>query len=89
MFERLWQSCEVPEDWKKVNVTAVFKKGKKEDLGNYRMVNLTSVPGKVMEQLILEIVSRHMEDKKVIRSNQYGFMKRKSFLTLSLQMIQN
>lgn len=29
-FERSWASGEVPEDWKKENVTPVFKKGKKE-----------------------------------------------------------
>ncbi|KGL79505.1 RNA-directed DNA polymerase from mobile element jockey, partial [Tinamus guttatus] len=66
IFERSWRTGEVPEDWKKANVTPVFKKGKKEEPGNYRLVSLTSVPGKVMEQLILAIVSRHMEDKKVL-----------------------
>ncbi|KGL83511.1 hypothetical protein N309_08491, partial [Tinamus guttatus] len=66
IFERPWRTGEVPEDWKKANVTAVFKKGKKEDPGNYRPVSLTSVPGKVMERLMLAVVSRHMEDKKVL-----------------------
>ncbi|KGL78392.1 RNA-directed DNA polymerase from mobile element jockey, partial [Tinamus guttatus] len=66
IFERSWRTGEVPEDWKKANVTPVFKKGKKEDPGNYRPVSLTSVPGKVMERLILAVVSKHMEDKKVL-----------------------
>ncbi|KGL73942.1 RNA-directed DNA polymerase from mobile element jockey, partial [Tinamus guttatus] len=65
-LERSWRTGEVPEDWKKANVTPAFKKGKKEDPGNYRPVSLTSVPGKVMERLILAVVSRHMEDKKVL-----------------------
>jgi len=51
--ERSWRTGEVPEDWRRANVTSLFKKGKKEDPGNYRQVSLTSIPGKVMEQLLL------------------------------------
>ena len=70
----------VPEDWRIANVTLVFKKGEKEDPGNYRPINLTSVPGKVMEQLILYAISRQLEKKKFIRSSQHGLMKRRSYL---------
>ncbi|KFV86990.1 hypothetical protein N308_13990, partial [Struthio camelus australis] len=66
IFERSWQSGEVPEDWKKASVTPVFKKGKKEDPGNYRPVSLTSIPGNGMEQLLLKVLTKHLEDKKVI-----------------------
>jgi len=74
----VWQSGEVPEDWRKANVTSVFKKGKKEDPGNYRLVGLTLIPGTVMEQIIPETTSRCMKDKKVIWSSQQGFMKGES-----------
>jgi len=80
IFERPWRIGEVPEDWRKVNVTPVLKKGKKEDPGNYRLVSLTSIPGKTVEQLILEVI-RQVEENKVIRSSQYGFTKGKSGLT--------
>ncbi|KFV84302.1 RNA-directed DNA polymerase from mobile element jockey, partial [Struthio camelus australis] len=66
IFERSWRSGEVPEDWKKASVTPVFKKGKKEEPGNSRPVSLTSMPGKVMEQLLLEVITKHLEDKQVI-----------------------
>ena len=81
IFERSWRTGEVPEDWREANVTPVFKKGKKEDPGNYRPVSLTSIPGKLMEQLILEAIIKQVEEKKVIRSSQHGFTKGKSCLT--------
>jgi len=81
IFERSWRTGEVPEDWRKASVTPIFKKGKKEDPGNYRLVSLTSIPGKVMEQFILEVIIKQVEEKKVIRNSQYGFTKGKSCLT--------
>jgi len=80
IFERSWRSGEVPKDWKNASVTPVVKKGK-EDPGNYRPVSLTSIPGKMMEQLILEVTIKQVEEKNVIKSSQHGFMKGKSCLT--------
>ncbi|GAB0190938.1 mitochondrial enolase superfamily member 1 [Grus japonensis] len=78
---RSWRTGEVSEDWKKANVTPVFKKGKKKDPGNYRPVSLISIPGKVMKHFILGVMSKHVEEKKVIRSGQHGFTNGKSSLT--------
>ncbi|KFP27068.1 RNA-directed DNA polymerase from mobile element jockey, partial [Colius striatus] len=66
IFKESWRTGKVPEDWRKANVTPVFKKGRKDDSGNYRPVSLTSIPGKMLEQLILNIVNRHMRKKMII-----------------------
>ncbi|KAK4816824.1 hypothetical protein QYF61_023888 [Mycteria americana] len=41
--ERSWQSGDAPQDWKKANVTLIFKKGKTEDPGNHRPFSLSLI----------------------------------------------
>ena len=58
-----------------------YKKGCKEGPGNYRPVSLTSVPGKVMEQIVLREITWHVRDNWGIRPSQHGFTKGRSCLT--------
>lgn len=60
-----------------LSLPPIISNGKK-DPGIY---SLASIPGKATEQLTLEPVSRHMKDKKIIRSSQHGFTKEKPCLT--------
>jgi len=55
----------VLEDWRKASVTPIFKKGEKGEPGNYRLVSLTSILGKVMEQLVLEVIIKQAEKRRL------------------------
>ena len=81
IYQRSLLTGEVPEDWSLANVTPIYKKGCREDPGNYRPVSLTSVPGKIMEQIVLREITRHVQDNWGIRPSQHGFMKGRSCLT--------
>ncbi|KAJ7406998.1 hypothetical protein WISP_129591 [Willisornis vidua] len=81
IYQQSWLTEEVLDNWKMANVMAIHKKGQKEDLGNYRPVSLPSVPGKVMEQIILSAITWHLQDRQGIRPSQHRFRRGRSCLT--------
>ena len=50
----------VPNDWRKANITALFKKGSKSESQNYRPVSLTYVICKQMESIIKDEIIKHL-----------------------------
>lgn len=49
IHQQSWLTGEVPFHWRLAMVMPIYKK--EEDPGNYKLVNLTLVLGKVMEQI--------------------------------------
>jgi len=88
MFNKSLNTGEIPEDWKKANITPILKKGNKNSVENYRPVSLTSIIGKILEKLIKAHVESHLLSKNIIKISQHGFMKSRSCLT-NLLICQN
>lgn len=63
----------VPQDWRDANITPLFKKGSRLSANNYRPVSLTSQVAKLMERLVLDTVTTHIQDNNLISSDQHGF----------------
>ncbi|KAJ7419587.1 rna-directed dna polymerase from mobile element jockey-like [Willisornis vidua] len=80
-FELSWECEEIPADWKLENVVPIFQKGKKDDPRNYRRVSLSSVPGRVMEKIILGSIEKHLKYNTVTGHSQHNFMRGKSCLS--------
>lgn len=59
-------------------MTPTHKKGWKEDLGSYRPVSMTSVPGKVTDQITLSAITQ--QENRGIRLSQRGFRRGRSYL---------
>ena len=73
---------EVPLDWKKANVTPIYKnKGTKSQPCNYRPVSLTSHISKTMKSIIRDEIIRHLPKNELIKPSQHGFWKGRSCLT--------
>ena len=78
----------VPNNWKTANVSAIFKKGKKEMPCNYRPVSLTSHICKVMESIIKDKMIDHLNKFDLINLTQHGFLSRRSCLTNLLDFLE-
>ena len=52
------------------NVVPLFKKGKKDNPGNYRPVSLTSAVGKLLERILRDRMYAHLERNKLINDSQ-------------------
>ncbi|KAJ7411919.1 hypothetical protein BTVI_48147 [Pitangus sulphuratus] len=81
IYHQSWLTGEVPDDWKLANVTPIHKKGRKDDLGNYRPVNLIAVPSKDMEEIILNQVICLVDEGKAVDVVYLDFSK--TFDTIS------
>ncbi|RMB96116.1 hypothetical protein DUI87_27402 [Hirundo rustica rustica] len=62
-------------------LTPIHKKGGREEPGNYRPVSLNSVPGKIMEQFILSVITLNLQDGQGLRPSQHRFRRGRSCLT--------
>jgi len=88
IFRRSMERGEVPDDWRRANVTPIYKKGTKADPGNYRPVSLTSVCCKLMEGVIRDELMAHLEANNLIAKSQHGFLRGRSCTTNLLEALE-
>ena len=81
IFQESLEAGRVPEDWKVANITPLFKKGGRQQAGNYRQVSLTSVIDKILESIIKDDIAEYLEVHDKVGLSQHGFVKGWSCLT--------
>ena len=81
IFRHSLEENVVPDDWRRANITPIFKSGSKLSAGNYRPISLTSIICKIMESIIRDGIVAHLLQEDLIRSSQHGFMALKSCQT--------
>lgn len=81
IYRKSLNEGELPKDWKRTNISPIYKKGKKSNPLNYRPINLCSVPCKVLEKLIKKEIITHLVSNDLILSSQHGFLPNHSCTT--------
>jgi len=87
LFNQLTSEGAVPHDWKIANVTPIFKKGSRRQPENYRPVSLTSQLSKVMESVVRDVITGHLDRHHLIKDSQHGFRRGRSCTTNLLQFL--
>lgn len=81
IFGTFMSVSKIPDSWKRAIVTPIFKKGSTSDPQNYRPISITSVFCKVMERIIVEKITTHLTEHKIITESQHGFLRKLSTCT--------
>ena len=60
IFQKSFDTVELPLDWQKANISPIFKTGNISDPANYRPVSLTAIPCKMLEHIVHTNIMRHL-----------------------------
>lgn len=88
VFNRSLSDSSFPSKWKLSRVNPIFKKGPPTDVNNYRPISLLSVPGKVLEDVVCDTLSNHLELHGLLSQRQWGFRKNYSTESLLLHLTE-
>ena len=75
IFQASLDTGNLPEDWRKANITPIHKKGDRTKPENYRPISLTSVCCKLLEHVVHSHIMNHLESYNVLSKYQHGFRK--------------
>lgn len=76
LFTKVWEEEKVPENWKEAVIIKLPKKGDLTSCNNYRGIMLLSVPGKVLNRILLERIKTAVDP--LLRDQQAGFRTNRS-----------
>ena len=68
----------IPDDWKCARVTPLFKKGKRNDMDNYRPISVLPVASKLLERAVHSQLYCFLSKHKLLSPHQCGFRKHHS-----------
>jgi len=88
IFQKSISEGKLDDDWKKANITPIYKKGSRNEAGNYRPVSLTSVVCKLLESITRDQILGYF-NRTVFTKAQHGFVQGRSCLTNLLEVLEH
>ena len=73
LFSVIWQEEIVPRQWRNGLIVHIFKKGDRENPGNYRGITLLSVVGKVFCKILNNRLVQCLDKEGALHEGQAGF----------------
>lgn len=80
LFDDILTTDTVPTQWSKSHIILLHKKGDKDNIGNYRPISLISNVYKVFAKVIVERITRILDENQPIEQAVF----RKNFSTIDL-----
>ena len=68
---KIWDTGNIPQDFRDALIVTIFKKGEKSDCGNYRGISLLSIAGKILAKILLTRLMPVVES--LLPESQCGF----------------
>ena len=66
LFQKFYNTGIIPSDWKRANVTPIYKTDHKKDRKHYCPFSLTIVLCKIMESIIKDHLLKYVKDNKTL-----------------------
>ena len=80
IFSKSLESGTIPDQLKIAKIVPLFKSGDKTSMDNYRPIALLNIFSKVLEKVVCNRLSLHLENNNLLSMYQFGFRKNHSTL---------
>ena len=88
LFNKSIRSSTSPDQWLEALITAIYKKGQKNMVDNYRPISLTSVFSKIFESIVRDAIVKHMNINTLFADEQHGFVPMRNCATQLLVCLE-
>ena len=73
VFNQSLEFGKLPVEWKHANVTPIPKNDNRSLISNYRPISLLSIPSKLLERHVYNLLLDHLNSKNFLSEFQFGF----------------